>query len=103
MGVKYVSLSVLFFLSILNVNNANAWVFSENVTVKNMIQWQGDSPIYFTLSNGTRCYIPATEKNMYSLILSAFATSKSMDVHCHDTLEEYGGISGHRLNRVFIY
>ena len=80
--------------------NAYAWVQSDGVTVSNIIEWQDDAPVYFTLSNGTVCYVPNTEKNLYSLVLSIYASGKSANIHCHDSVETYGGVEGHRLHRI---
>lgn len=78
----------------------HAWVLSENVSITEIMEWQDNGPIYFKLSNGVMCYAPATEKNLYSLILSMHVTGKILTVHCHDTSEAYGGIQGRRVHRI---
>lgn len=79
---------------------ADAWVHSPNMEIKNIIQWDSNAPIYFTLSNETVCYIPAVEKNMYSLILSLYTAKKKAEFHCHVGVDSYGGYNGHRIHRV---
>jgi hypothetical protein len=79
---------------------ASAWVISENATVDQIWGWQDDNPVYFKLSDGTMCYVPSTEKNLYSLILSLFATGKKATFHCWDSEETVAGVSGHRTHRV---
>lgn len=83
--------------------NANAWVQGRNVTVSNIIQWQDNAPIYFSLSNNITCYVPASEKNMYSLILGVFSSGKKVNIWCHDTPYYYGGYWGHRVHRFEAY
>lgn len=80
--------------------SANAWVINENATVDQVWEWQDDYPIYFKLSSGTMCYVPAAEKNLYSLILSLFATGKQATFHCWDAEETTLGVTGHRIHRV---
>lgn len=77
-----------------------AWISGENVSVVEITEWQDSAPIYFKLSNGTMCYIPANEKNMYSLILSIHVSGKRAHVHCADAVDTYGGVPGHRVHRV---
>ena len=83
-----------------SISSANAWVYSENVQIAQITQWQDSAPIYFLLSNKTTCYIPATEKNMYALILDLHVTGKKANVHCHDSEDDFGGVLGHRLHRI---
>lgn len=81
----------------------HAWVYSENVSVVEITQWQDNAPIYFKLSSGTTCWIPATEKNAYALILSMYLTGrKAFQVHCHDTAVTYAGIPGYQLHRIIM-
>ena len=77
-----------------------AWVYSENVSIVEITEWQDGAPIYFKLSNGTMCYVPAAEKNMYSLILSLYISGKRAHIHCTDAVETYGGVPGNRVHRV---
>lgn len=89
-----------FLLGIVLSTPSHAWVYSGNVSVVEITQWQGDTPIYFKLSNGTMCYVTPLEKTMYSLMLSLYATGKKAHIHCHDTADTYGGIPGYRIHRV---
>ncbi len=78
----------------------NAWQVSDNATVSCIIQWENEGPIYFKLSSGTTCFLPAKDKNMYSLILSLYATKNTACFHCHDVSEPNAGITGYKLHRV---
>jgi hypothetical protein len=81
--------------------SAHAWIPNgETVTIDEIIQWNGDGPVYFKLSNNHVCYIPAAEKNAYSLILALYMSGKPASVHCFDSEETSGGIKGHRLHRI---
>lgn len=77
-----------------------AWVVSEDVSIVEITAWEGASPIVFKLSNGTMCYILATEKNMYGLLLSMSMAGKRATVECHDTPATYLGYSAHYLRRI---
>lgn len=77
-----------------------AGVYLDNVSIVEIIQWQDDSPVYIKSSTGVWCYLPAVEKNLYSLLLSVFATGKKVKMVCNDSLESYGGVPGHRIHRV---
>lgn len=90
-----VVVSFLFSLS------AHAWIPNgETVTIDEIIHWNGDGPVYFKLSNNHMCYIPAAEKNTYSLILALYMSGKRASIHCFDSEETVGGIKGHRLHRI---
>lgn len=96
--------SIIFVLIAgLIATNANAVTFGSE-TVKEIIQWQDNSPIYFKLTtSGEWCYIPATEKNMYSLVLSLYVSGKSSHFECNDIVDNYGSINGRRLMRINAY
>ena len=96
---NYIS-SIIFFLCMTLSLTSHAWVTGENVTVDQIIEWQDNLPIFFKLSNGTMCYIPSDEKNMYSLILSLMVSGKTATFHCHVAEDVTQGWSGHRLHRV---
>lgn len=80
---------------------ANAYVGYSNVTIAEFVQWQDASPIFFKLSNGAWCYVPAEEKNLYVLLLSMHAQATRAEVHCHDTVDTVGGLSARRVHRVW--
>jgi len=90
-----VAIPFLFSLS------AHAWIPNGDVvTIDEIIQWNGDGPVYFKLSNNHSCYIPAAEKNAYSLILALYLSGKQASIHCFDSEESVGGEKGHRLHRI---
>ena len=91
-------LSVLLLLLV--TVNAHAWVYSDRVTITQVILWQDNAPVYFKLSNGVLCYLPAGESNLYSLVLTLHTTGKMISIHCHDGTENYGGYNGHRVHRL---
>lgn len=90
---------VAFTICLVFVSNAHAWVHRSNVKIKNIIQWQDNAPVYITLSDNLVCFLPAGEKNLYSMVLSAYVAQKTIDIHCNDSKESYGGVEGHRIHR----
>jgi hypothetical protein len=79
----------------------HAWIPNgETVTIDEIIQWNGDGPVYFKLSSGYMCYVPAAEKNAYSLILALYMSGKKASIHCFDSEETLGGFKGHKLHRI---
>lgn len=72
----------------------------EEVTVDKIVQWEGDGQIMFLTSLGVWCYVPPQEKNMYSLVLSLYATGNTASIHCHDDVTSVGGYEAHRVHRV---
>lgn len=90
-----VAVSLLFSLS------AHAWIPNGDVvTIDEIIQWDGDRPVYFKLSNNYICYVPAAEKNAYSLVLALYMSGKKASIHCFDSEETQSGVKGHRLHRI---
>lgn len=97
---KYLINMLLSLIALLS-STAFAWTPSgEKVTVDLIYEWQDNNVIIFKTSLGHYCYIPADEKNMYSLVLSLMATGKQASIHCHDSEENYGGILAHRVHRI---
>jgi hypothetical protein len=80
--------------------SAHAWVFSDNVTVDQIWQWETEASIVVVLSNGTACYLPSSDKQLYALVLSLSATEKRANVVCWDTVEAVNGVSARKLHRV---
>lgn len=90
----------IFALSFVSVASY-AWIPSGDiVTIDEIIQWNDEGPIYFKLSSGYTCYVPADEKNNYSLILALYVSGKKASIHCFDSEETAGGMKGHRLHRI---
>ncbi len=83
--------------------SANAWVYGENLTIVEVTEWQSDGDVVFKLSSGTTCWIPGTEKKMYSLVLSMFATGIKGHFHCHDAEESIVGVPAHRFHKVVAF
>lgn len=92
---KFIWLGLLFSSSALA-----SWVHSPDVTVTQVIQWEGEGKVFFTLSNGTRCYIEATEDKNYSLVMALYMSDKTATFHCHQGEYNRGGIKGYRFHRV---
>jgi hypothetical protein len=84
----------------LGTATANAWVFSDNVTVDQIWQWETESPIVVVLSNGTACYLPSSDKQLYALVLSLSATDKRGNFVCWDAVDAVNGVSARKLHRV---
>ncbi len=90
----------VFALSFVSVASY-AWIPNGDVVnIDEIIQWNDEGPIYFKLSNGYMCYVPAAEKNNYSLVLALYISGKKAAIHCHDSEETSGGLKGHRLHRI---
>lgn len=94
------TLITLIGFFVIGVSNANALVHNNNVKINEIIEWNNNSPIHLLLSNGNRCYVPSTEKNLYSLVLTLFTSAKSSDIVCFDSEEETNGFLAHRIHRV---
>ena len=95
----YIRFLVVVFLSMSSF--AHAWIPNGDVvTIDEVIQWNGNGPVYFKLSSGYMCYVPADEKNAYSLVLALYMSGKKASIHCFDSEETVGGIKGHRLHRI---
>lgn len=75
------------------------WNFFAQAKILGITQWQDNSPVYFR-GGETYCFVPATEKNLIALIYVLYSTGRTADVHCYETAETVGGISGYRLHRV---
>lgn len=78
----------------------SSWRYSSNAKIVLIMEWQDDNPVYFQLDNNEWCYIPSSEKNTYSLLLSLFMSGKKAHIHCHLSTESNGGQGGHRLHRI---
>ena len=71
-----------------------------NATVDRVIQWESDGHIMYTLSSGVNCYSTSTEKNLYSLMLSLYATKNLADIHCYAAVETINGFEARKVHRV---
>lgn len=97
-----------FFAMIMFSMPAFSWVESVNVTIDEVIMWEGaDAGItHFKLSNGKWCYIPGAQKNLHALVLAVYTARKKVHVHCHDTADQNAGGSvtaAHRLHRIIAH
>ncbi len=98
--MKKVIISIFLVVGLLVGSNAHAWLNSTNVSIRDVVEWQDNSPIYFTLSNDNICFIPASDEILYRLILTLYATQNTGEFVCADDTTNFGGINGHRLHRV---
>ena len=95
--------SVVAISAVLASGYAHSWVHSSDVQIAEVIEWEGSSsPIYIRLSNNTLCWLPHTEERLYSLILTAFAAGKAINIHCHADTSTYLGYVGHKVHRVIV-
>lgn len=80
---------------------SNAWVQSGNTKIREIVQWEMSDFALVMLDDNTRCHIPLTEKELYSLALSMYMSGKTLNVHCHDTPENINGYANsHKLHRL---
>jgi hypothetical protein len=92
-------LLILFFVT--TESFAFAWVHTRDTTIKELVQWEGISPnAVITLQNGTKCYIPTKEKELYSLALSLYLAQRKIEIHCHETAVNIGGYPSHKVHRI---
>ncbi len=98
--MKKVIISVFLVVGLLVGSNAYAWINSSGVSIKDVVEWQDNGPVYFTLSNNTICFIPASDETLYRLILTLYATQNTAEFVCADAVVNNAGIDGHRLHRV---
>jgi hypothetical protein len=90
-----------FVVSMMISNVANSWTpNNEKSKVVQIVQWQGTQSTVILLGSGVRCYIPATETNLISLVLSLYISKSDAYWHCADLEENIGGYLSHRLHRV---
>jgi hypothetical protein len=98
----WVIMRIIFTLVLMVISSIASASLSyfENVTVDKVTQWESDGAIAFTLSSGYTCYSPASEKNMYGLILSLYATKNQADIHCYEAVEIMNGMGVQKLHRI---
>jgi len=92
----------LIFMGLLITSTCNAWVFTGEVTITEVIQWENEKNIVLVLSNPekTKCYVPLIEKNLHSLVLSLYMSGKTFNAHCHDVADDVGGYPSHKIHRI---
>jgi hypothetical protein len=98
---------ILSLILALHSAQAFSWVENQNVTIQELIMWEGaDTGVTgFKLSNGVWCYIPGSQKNLHSLILTAYAAGNKAHVYCYDAADPMAGGSvppAHRLHRITV-
>jgi len=96
---------VLLALSMLVASGvSHAYTYGQDVKISTVIMWENaeTNPLYFKTSSNLWCYVPAGEKNLYSLVLTLYASGKLADIHCYDSAESLmGGVeAGHKLHRI---
>lgn len=76
-----------------------AWAELDNrdVRIVEVQLWQGNSPLYLQLSNGTWCYVPNGEDAMLSAVMSAYFNASTVTAVCADRTDNFHGVGGHRL------
>jgi hypothetical protein len=95
--MKY--LLIVTLLSLSSFTNATLTSYT-NASIEKIMQWEGNGNIVFVLSSGASCFSPETEKNIYSLILSLYATKNLADVHCYSDTEVMGGFNVQKVHRI---
>ena len=80
---------------------SHAWVISSNVTIKEIIQWEGAGYVVIKLSNDNICHSPLADKELYSFVLSMYMSGKTFTSYCYDAAETINGYSNsHKLHRI---
>lgn len=84
---------------------AFSWIENDNVSVESIAMWENAdtaNPLYFKLSSGTWCYIPAGQKFLQSTILALYLSKAKAMVHCYDTAEALvGGVApAYKMHRI---
>ncbi|WOI37707.1 hypothetical protein R1T43_01325 [Alteromonas sp. CI.11.F.A3] len=91
----------VFTALILFSSIVNAWTPSgSSLTVKGIIEWEGNEHVVVWLSNDIKCYVPSNESNLISFVYALYLNQKSASWHCHDAETNVGGYKAHRLHRV---
>lgn len=94
-------INLVFVFLLLFSTSSHSWVTSSNVKIKSIVQWEGDVHALLVLSNNTQCYIPLSEKVLYSFALALYMSGKSTEMHCHDTPETINGYANsHKVHRI---
>ena len=87
---------VFFFSTI-----SHAWVISSNVTIKELVQWEGAGNALIVLSNDKKCYVSLADKELYSFVLAMYMSGKSLTTYCYDEAEIINGYTeSHKLHRL---
>lgn len=87
--------------------SANAWIPAGEVsTVVEVITWAESvsNVMAFKLSSGIFCYVDKSQTPLFSEItaqlMTAYASGKKVEVHCHDATTNIAGYNAHRLHRL---
>jgi hypothetical protein len=93
---------IAFFIFMLVSTSSHAWVFSGgNITIKELVQWEGSSYVLIILSNNNICHAPLADKELYTLILAMYMSGKTLTTYCHDSAETINGyLNSHKLHRL---
>ncbi len=76
--------------------------FHRNVKVVGYSLWKEDSPVFVKFDNESRCYIERNEKNIFSLLMTLYASGNTTNVLCIKSQAiSHGGFSGERLSQVW--
>jgi hypothetical protein len=95
----------LCFLMLLVTSPSFAWVAGNGLRITTVTSWEGTDNggvLYFGTSGGFTCWIQASQKTLYSMILTLYATGKPAEIYCYDAVDEIvGGVPGaHKLHRL---
>jgi len=93
--------SFLFAITFFVSTASHAWVVSTEVTIKELVQWEGSSYVLVILSNNNMCHAPLTDKELYSFMLSLYMAGKKFTAYCHDGGETINGYNdSHKIHRI---
>jgi len=95
---------LMYFLLLMSFSSFGnvAWQTSYNVTIKEVIQWEGaGGNVLLKLSDDKLCYTPLSNKELYSMVLSLYMSQKRLNLICHEAGENIGGYNNsHKIHRI---
>ena len=91
----------LLVLVVLISSYSHGWVQTGNTTIKEMVLWEsGIKHAVVKMENDIICYLPLTDKELYSAILAFYLSGKTINLHCYDEAVNVAGYMAHRIHRL---
>lgn len=97
---KLIFLTILFMPLV-----SNAWMYNTNAKIKEFVQWESEEGTGYAVLmlndvNETICHVPLSQKELYSLVLSLYASGRTFHIHCYDEVQNIGGYESRRVHRI---
>ena len=92
--------SLIFAILAFTSLNSNAWVQTGNTSIKEFVQWEDSQKVVLILNSGHQCYVPVSDRELYSLALAFYMSGKEFYLHCYDASENVGGYTAHKIHRI---